>query len=114
MNLKAEHLDASWSKASFKDKDVIQTWRPEKEEQSFPLCLWTWRWPYRAPWIGSTDKAASDIQLPCRAARSCRLGCENEEGSPVRHWKLLEDQVWIMAAYVLVKDIKAKTEDEIK
>lgn len=39
MNLKAEHLDASCSRASVKDKDVIQTWRPEKEEKSFPLHL---------------------------------------------------------------------------
>ena len=36
------------------------------------------------------------------------------EGSPVLHRKLLGDQVWIMAAYILVKDIKAKAEDEIK
>lgn len=76
MNLKAEHLDASCSSASLKDKDVIQTWRPEKEEKSFPLCLWIWQWPYRAPWSDSTDNAASDIQLPCRAARSCRRDCE--------------------------------------
>lgn len=39
---------------------------------------------------------------------------EGGEGSPVLHRKILGDQVWIVAAYVLVKDIKAKAEDEIK
>lgn len=38
---------------------------------------------------------------------------EGAEGSPVLHRKLLGDKVWITAAYVFMKDTKAKAEDEI-
>lgn len=114
MNLKAEHLDVSWSRPSFKDKDVIQRWRNEYQKKK-SLFLYAYKYggdltePLEETAL-TTQPVTSNFPAGLLAAAGWIVKHEREEGSPVPHRELLGDQVGIMVVYVSSKDMNLQQE----